>query len=106
MVLGSFAAAKRDAAGTVRTLSRRELDSIDRAQAQRLPSAEDPLASYTTKASLIYTPHNPAGFSDKMLRQLCTDRNLPSPEGVTTWERVGSQKCAEELLDWRNKHTK
>jgi hypothetical protein len=46
------------------------------------------------------------GFSDKMLRQLCTDRNLPRPEGVTTWDRVGSQKCAKELLDWRNKHNK
>ena len=106
MVLASFAAATRDATGTVRTLSRGEIDRITLAQAQRLPSAEDPLASYTTKASLIYTPHNPSGFSDKMLRQLCTDRNLPPPAGVTTWERVGSQKCAEELLDWRNKHTK
>ena len=106
MVLASFAAATRDATGTVRTLSRVELDRITSAQAQRLPSAEDPLASYTTKASLSYTPHNPAGFSDRMLRQLCTDRNLPPPEGVTTWERVGSQQCAKELLDWRNRHNK
>jgi hypothetical protein len=98
MVLASFAAGGQ--------LSRSELDRITLAQAQRLPSAEDPLASYTTKASLIYTPHNPSGFSDRMLRQLCTDRNLPPPEGVTTWERVGSQQCAKELLDWRNRHNK
>ena len=92
------------AAGTVRTLSRGEIDRITLAQAQRLPSAEDPLASYTTKASFIFTQNSPSGFSDRMLRQLCTDRNLPPPEGVTTWDRVGSQKCAKELLDWRNKH--
>jgi hypothetical protein len=61
------------------------------AQTQRLPSAEDPLASYTTKASLIFTPHNPSGFSDKMLRQLCTDRKLPPPNGVVTWDRVTPQ---------------
>ena len=96
MVLASFAAAGQ--------LSRSELDRITLAQAQRLPSAEDPLASYTTKASFIFTHNNPSGFSDRMLRQLCTDRNLPPPEGVTTWDRVGSQKCAKELLDWRNKH--
>ena len=102
MVLASFAAAKGYAAGTVRTLSRGELDRIDRAQAQRFPSAEDPLASYTTKASFIYTPQNTSGFSDKMLRQLCTDRNLPPPDGVTTWDRVASQKCAIKLLEWRN----
>ena len=105
MVLASFAAAKGYAAGTVRTLSRGELDRIDRAQAQRFPSAEDPLASYTTKASFIYNAaHNTSGFSDKMLRQLCTDRNLPPPDGVATWDRVGSQKCASKLLEWRNKH--
>ena len=98
MVLASFAARGQ--------LSRSELDRITLAQAQRLPSAEDPLASYTTKASFIFTQNNRSGFSDKMLRQLCTDRNLPPPEGVTTWDRVGSQKCAKALLDWRNKHNK
>ena len=96
MVLASFAVAGQ--------LSRSELDCITLAQAQRLPSAEDPLASYTTKASFIFTHNNPSGFSDRMLRQLCMDRNLPPPRGVATWDRVGSQKCAKELLDWRNKH--
>ena len=104
MVLASFAADKRYATGTVRTLSRVELDRITLAQAQRLPSAEDPLTSYTTKASLIFTPHNTSGFSDKMLRQLCTDRKLPPPNGVATWDRVGSQICAKKLLEWREKH--
>jgi len=69
-------------------------------------SFEDPLASYTTKASFIFTENNRSGYCDKMLRQLCTDRNLPPPEGVTTWDRVGSQMCAKKLLAWRNKHNK
>ena len=105
MVLASFAAEKVYATGTVRTLSRGELDRITLAQTQRLPSAEDPLTSYTTKASLIFTPHNRSGFSDNMLRQLCTDRNLPPPGGVATWDRVGSQMCAKKLLDWRETHS-
>jgi hypothetical protein len=39
-----------------------------------------------------------------MLRQLCTDRKLPPPNGVATWDRVGSQICAKKLLEWREKH--
>ena len=93
-----------DATGTVRTLSRVELDRITLAQTQRFPSAEDPLTSYTTKASLKFRLYdNPLGFNDRDLRRLCTERNLTPPDGASTWAKASADKCATKLLNWRNR---
>jgi hypothetical protein len=106
MVLASFAAAvlARDANGSIRKLSRGELNDIDAERARWFPSPDDPLANYTTKASLKFSLFdNPLGFNDRDLRRLCTERNLTPPDGANTWAQASADKCAAKLLEWRNK---
>jgi hypothetical protein len=104
MALALFAAAMRHPGG--RVLSPSENDCIKLEREQRMPDAEDNLARYTTKKSLVFNfSTNKSGFSPKELRLLCSQRNLEPPVAAATpcadpWAMATTDFCVTALLRW------
>jgi hypothetical protein len=104
MVLALFAAAKHYPAGGV--LTPRENDRINLERALGLPDADDNLARYTTRKSLVFNfSTNKSGFSPKELRLLCSQRNLEPPVAAATpcadpWAMATTDFCVTSLLRW------
>ena len=104
MVLALFAAAKLYPGRAF--LSPSENDRINLERSQRFPDAEDNLARYTTRKSLLFNwSTNKYGFSPKELRLLCSQRNLEPPVAAATpcadpWAMATTDFCVTALLRW------